>query len=468
MEHRITTRFCSLQWAPLHLLFCFLLSGCDVIPDIPVGNGYAAKNICSGLFISDIDRSRLVHRYVAPQVAPLQLIWRIDVDEAAQTVRVYDIVFQDLFAATAYYREGIGCTLLHDWSTAKLDLQLPPQSPPPDHNGPWPLGNGGASQSLPDIDYEQVERALDDAFVENRQRTRNTAAVAVVYRNRLIAERYLEESNIDANTPLTGWSMTKSLTGTWIGLLQDRGLLDVTASAPVPEWKHSAKNQITLENLLHMNAGLEWAENATGPDNDQGYILHRTTDFAQYYLDKPQAEEPGSTFRYSTGASSLIARIAQDALGGDPSDSYHFLQQNLFQPLHMHSAILEYDTVGQPGGGSYLWLTARDWARFGLLYLREGDWFGQQVLSTEWIHYMKTPATTNSTFGAHIWLNTDQQRFPSLPENTFGFFGHQDQSVVIVPDYDLIVVRLGFTFEGDAFDVENLVNAVIAGLEPNE
>ena len=258
--------------------------------------------------------------------------------------------------------------------------------------------------------------------------------------------------------------MSKSFTSTLIGLLQDRGLIDIEQPAAVPEWHNTQSEGITLKHLLHMASGKEWFEESRGPNHDQGFILHRTEDFAEFYIKQPQVAEPGSLYNYSTGSTSLLARLAQDSLGGDLSDSYYFMQDALFQKINITSAELEYDTAGQPAGGSYLWLTARDWARLGLLYLKKGNWFGNQVLTEEWINFALTPSSSNPEYGAQIWLNTNKSVWPTLPENSFGFLGHQAQRVIVVPDYQLVVVRLGFTFEGGVDNTEQLIHNIIQAL----
>lgn len=439
------------------------LSGCDMIKDLPIGNGYAAKNICSGFFISQIEPERLIDQYIAPQIEPLPLLLTIDIDEEARIVHVEDKIFKKTFAADAYYREGFGCTLLHSATPEELDNQLPPllsYSLPQQLD--WPLGSAGPNRNLSQIEYGSIDAAIDAAFEENEKQTRNTMAIAVIYGDQLIAEKYA--SGIDKNTPFIGWSMSKSFTSTLIGLLQDRRLIDIEQPAAVPEWHNTPSAGITIKHLLHMASGKEWFEESRGPNHDQGFILHRTEDFAGFYIKQPQAAEPGTTYNYSTGSTSLLARLAQDTLGGSLSDTYYFMQDALFQKINITSAELEYDTAGQPAGGSYLWLTARDWARLGLLYLNRGDWFGNQVLSEEWIDFALAPSSSNPEYGAQIWLNTQQRIWPSLPENSFGFLGHQEQRVIVVPDYQLVVVRLGFTFEGGVDDTENLIRSIIQAL----
>ncbi|MDX1696009.1 MAG: serine hydrolase [Ketobacteraceae bacterium] len=440
-------------------------SGCDQVREIPFGNGYVAKNICSGLFVSGIEESVLKKRYVAPAVDPLPLLWKVDIDRENHRVTASDIIFRDLFKQEAYYRPGFGCTLLQDSTTAALDAQLPTAVDPistPSWRF-WPRGSAGVwPLAIPEVDYAAVNSAIDHAFTETPDQTRQTAAVLVAYDDLLIAERYAP--GITKDTRLLGWSMSKSFTATLIGLLQDRQMIATHWPAPVPEWQGTAKADITLEDLLHMASGLEYYEESRGPNNDQSYTLHATEQFADFILDRPQVAEPGTRYNYSTAETMLIAKIAQDTLGGTMADTYHFLNNTLFGPLGITDAVLEYDTAGNPAGGAYLMMKPRDWARLGLLYLRHGDWFGQQVLSESWVDYALRPSPANPQYAKQIWVNSSGTLWPSLPRDAFGFLGFQQQNVIVVPSRELVVVRMGFSFEEGVSEVEQLVARILEAL----
>ena len=438
------------------------LSGCDQVRELPFGNGYVAKNICSGIFVSGLEETTLKNDYVAPNVEPLPLLWKIEIDRENRLVTASDIIFRDMFRQQAYYRPGFGCTLLQDSTPAQLDAQLPATRD--SINTPeylfWPHGSAGPWPLLrADVDYQAIESAIDDAFVETPELTRQTAAVLVAYDDRLLTERYAP--GIDHSTRLLGWSMSKSFTATLVGLLQDRQYLNTADTAPVPQWQGTEKAAITIEDLLHMASGLEYYEESRGANNDQSYTLHATEQFANFIIDRPLVAQPGERYNYSTAETMLIAKIAQDALGGSLPDTYHFLNETLFGPLGINDAVLEYDTAGNPAGGAYLLMKPRDWARLGLLYLRNGDWFGQQVLSEDWVHYALTPSPANPEYAKQIWVNTDASRWPSLPEDTFAFLGYQQQSVMVVPSRDLVVVRMGFSFEEGIAETERLVAKIL-------
>ena len=450
-------------WHHSLLASLLLLAGCDLIKDIPVGTGYAAKQICSSLFVSGLDRNTVIRQFVAPQVKQLPLVWNVQIDDDNKTVSVRDTIFINQNLNVAYYREGFGCTLLHDATPEQLDAQLPPlysEQTPADI--PWPWGNGDVESRRPDIDYAQLDAAVEHAFEQDSTRPANTLAVAVVHDGHLIAERY--GFGADRNSRFVSWSMAKSFTATLVGLLVDQGRLALDEPAPVPEWAGTEKSAITLTHLLHMASGLQWSESDQGKTPDRGRMLFLSPSHPDYYLQKPLEAEPGTLFTYSTGVTNMLARIVQDEVGGTLQDTYHFIHQSLFHPLGIEQAVLEFDTVGNPVAGASLYMSARDWARLGLLYAQRGEWFGQQILSPEWVDFALTPSPANPAYGAQIWLNRDKKMWPYLPEDSFAFRGFHHQVTLVVPQHNLILVRQGVSFEQEDFDLQSLVTGIIASL----
>lgn len=446
------------------------LSGC-ILDDIPIGTGYAAKYMCSGLWVSGLNEERLRDDFIAPQVNPLPLIWKIEIDERQQTVTVRDRLFGSRNAKTAYYREGIGCTLTHDTSLADLDRQAPVNliNPQTDYHAPWPAGEASIDRLRSDIDYPLLDESIGLAFAEPESSVRNTLSVAVAYQGELIAERY--DDDVNSASPLLSWSMAKTITSTAAGLIYDRGDLHPDDTAPVSAWVGTDKATVTLRHLLQMSAGLDWNEAAQGNDPDQGFGLFEVPDMAGYYASQSLTAEPGTVFNYSTGASNLIASMVQDKVGGSLEDYYQFIHQALFLPLNIHSAVIEFDTTGQPVGGAFHYLTTRDWARLGQLYLNRSNWNGEQLLSEDWINQTLTPSAANPLYGYQIWLNTDQGFWPQLPASTYAFRGFQGQIVMMIPEHELVLVRTGVTFnnEGasstsDPAGIEALALGVISAL----
>ncbi|MEK9765549.1 MAG: serine hydrolase [Thalassolituus sp.] len=440
------------------------LSGC-ILDDIPLGAGYAAKYMCSGLWVSNMEPDTLKNEYIAPQVQPLSSIWRVDVNESAQTVSVRDIFFGRTYEKTAYYRDGLGCTLVQDSDTLTLDDQVPADlfNVYEDPFAAWPHGDAEITNSGPNPTL--VEQALDTAFAEDNEDVKNTLSVAVVLNGQLIAERYAD--GVDKTTRLLSWSMAKTLTAAAIGILDNDGLLNVSQPAPVAGWADDARAEITLEDMLQMASGISWNEASQGDDADQGFGLFQVEDMAAYYAEQPLESEPGTVFNYSTGQSNLLARIAQQAVGGSLEDYYRFINERLFLPIGINDAIVEFDTAGHPVGGAYHYLNTRDWARIGLLLQRKGNWFGEQVLPEAWVDAMIAPSTANESYGFQTWLNTNKTYWPELPESTYALRGFQGQTVMVIPEENLIIVRTGVTFGGDSVaGIEPLAKALISAVQP--
>ncbi len=439
-----------------------LLSGC-ILDDIPLGTGYAAKYMCSGLWVSGLDEDKLKDEFIAPQVKPLPSVWKFEIDENQKTVSVRDIFFGKTYQKTAYYREGLGCTLTQDAPLADLDDQLPANmtAPNTDYFSAWPHGEADITAYSNDISYNILDDAIDNAFLENNELVKNTLSVAVVHNGQLIAERYAE--GVDKSTRLLSWSMAKTISATVTGMLDDRGLLDAELPAPVAQWQGTDKAPITLHNMLQMASGISWNEAPQGDDPDQGYGLFQVEDMAGYYAEQDVEDAPNTVFNYSTGQSNLIAQISQNALGGDLENYYRFVNDELFYPLNINSAVVEFDTVGQPVGGAFHYLTTRDWARLGLLLKNDGNWFGQQIVSADWVSKMLTPSDPNSSYGYQTWLNTNQTFWPELPESSYAFRGFQGQVVMIIPDYDLVIVRTGVTFGGSLNQESSGISALALG-----
>lgn len=463
MKHSL---FRSISMAATVIGATTLLSGC-ILDDIPLGTGYAAKYMCSGLWVSGLDEDKLKDEFIAPQVQPLPSVWKFEIDENQKTVSVRDIFFGKTYQKTAYYREGLGCTLTQEASLADLDDQIPLDLsvPDTDYFSPWPLGEADITEYSHYVSYSLLEDAIDNAFAENTEEVKNTLSVAVVHRGQLVAERYAD--GVDKSTRLLSWSMAKTITATITGMMVDRELLDETTPAPVAEWQGTNKASITLHNMLQMASGISWNEAAQGDDPDQGYGLFQVENMAGYYAEQEIESAPNTQFTYSTGQSNLIAKISQDAIGSNLESYYRFVHDELFHPLNINSAIIEFDTAGQPVGGAFHYLTTRDWARLGLLMQNKGNWFGEQIVSVAWVEKMLTPSAPNPNYGYQTWLNTHQNYWPELPESTFAFRGFQGQIVMMIPDHDLIIVRTGVTFTGEkGVGIVDLALSAIASVQP--
>jgi CubicO group peptidase (beta-lactamase class C family) len=445
----------------------------------PVGTGFTSKYLCSAAFIANREPEGAFSEDVVP-VNPLAGLVRWHIDRARKVVKADILGF---FQAEALYRPGCGCTLVMGTTEAELRQQrffnTPLRADPRAARAslPWPEGNQGpVDPSVLDVHIGRLTAALDRAFAEpGAEKRRLTRAVLVVYRGRLIAERYAP--GYDAGTPFLGWSMAKSVTNAMVGILVRKGLLDLKAPAPVPQWRQpdDPRGRITLDQLLRMSSGLEFQEIYT-PLRDAAVMLYTTSDFAAYAASKPLEGRPDSRWRYSSGTANIVAGIVRRAVEKQNNPYYGFLYEELFDRIGMASTVMEPDPSGTFAGSSYIWATARDWARFGRLYLQDGVWDGQRILPQGWVDYTVTPTppAPRGQYGALFWLNAGpvadpaRRLWPQAPRDTFAAQGFREQKLFIIPSRQLILVRFGATSDRSAWNSDEFIADVIAALPDKE
>ncbi len=316
-------------------------------------------------------------------------------------------------------------------------------------------------------------RRVAESFTdESPDREIDTRAIIVVYDGRIVAERYAQ--GFDRNTRLLGWSASKSATAALIGTLVDAGKLNLYAPPPVPEWKWPGdpRGQITLAELLNMSSGLEFNE-PYDPGSDSTAMLFESADMGAYAAAKPLAHPPGTAWYYSSGTANLLSRIVLQQTGGTLASYVAYARAHLFAPAGMTSALIEPDESGNLVGSSYMYATARDWARFGLLFLNRGTINGKRVLSEAFTDFVQRPAPADARkgYGGLFWLNgVDAKRgreFPHLPRDFFAAEGHNDEHVAIFPSRGAVIVRLGWTTDKAEFDRDKHFAAILAALPPS-
>lgn len=403
-----------------------------------VGAGYKAKILCSEVFVAHRDPDAVeAAEFTGIDPSMKYLGARIDREAHETHVSLFG-----LGARTAVYRPGAGCTL----KVGKLAQVAAPEAR--EAPSAWPSARKGSPEALSGVDYDAIERALDAAFTNDPEKPANTRAVVVIKDGKLIAERYADGFNAD--TPLLSWSMAKSVTQAMTGILVREGLLNVDAPAPVPEWRgeNDPRAAITLDDLLRMSSGLEFNEDYDATHSDALQMLYETRDMGGYAASKPLVHKPGEVWSYSSGTANLISRIIRQTLNAAGRSYYDFARRELFDPLGMASAVIEPDPSGTFVGSSYVYATARDWARFGELYLQDGVWNGRRILPEGWAAYAASVTEpSNGQYGAQFWLNREPGKpfFPGLPEDVYMAAGHEGQYVVIIPDKNVVIVRLGMT-----------------------
>jgi CubicO group peptidase (beta-lactamase class C family) len=334
---------------------------------------------------------------------------------------------------------------------------------------PWPTEDwpvGPAPAEIAD-DLDRLVRAMFD----DDSRFGTTYATLVVHRGVLIAERYANAlphfdappEPIEASTPLLSWSMAKSMLHAAVGPLVAAGRLRLDVPPPVPEWAGAGdpRGAITLEHLLSMRDGLDFVEDYV--DAERSDVIEMLfgagqADVGHFAADRPLAHEPAAVFNYSSGTSNIVSRIVADTVG--PGDAYAtYLRTSLFEPIGMRSATPRFDDAGTFIGSSFVYATARDFARFGLLALRGGVWNGESVLPDGWIDHGRRArsrdATDGRVHGAHWWVVGDDL-------GTFWASGYEGQSICCCPALDLLVVRMGKSTEAQANAVFEWRNTMTA------
>lgn len=438
------------------------VSGCSLVRDLGVGKGFSAKYLCSSVFNSGMAEEKVIEDFIKPKVRQLPWFWRVDVDRDTHQVSVGDIFTGQRGTATAIYTAGKGCTLLVDKTREEVE-SIPFTPMAEDHNhseAEWPLGDQVNPADSSGFDAAALDQAVAAMFDEKWPSPLQTTSVLVVHKGKIVAEAY--DNGASADTPLLGWSMTKSVTGMLIGLLVDQGRIDLDAPAPIPEWQGTDKAAITTRQLLNMASGIENNENYKGL-SDVSQMLYLESDQLAFATGQALVHEPGTVFDYSTPEANRLAAVLRNVLGSQQA-VYDFYQTELFHKLSIHSAFIEFDASGGMVGGAYGYMTTRDWAKLGLLYLNDGVWDGERVFTASWMRTALAPSAAASHYGAQLWLNTGGERWYDLPEDIFYFMGHQGQRVIMVPSKDLVIVRTGVTedYELQKQAISEFLHQVIA------
>ncbi|OYQ46116.1 serine hydrolase domain-containing protein [Flavobacterium aurantiibacter] len=418
-------------------------------PKLELISGFSAKSLASGHFIDN----RSVEQ-VAAEDNDIDLVRlaNLTLNESSKTA------VADVFGfkrRTALYRPGLGAMLIDDTFDQKAPY-LAPKRVQPELTAPYPYGNGEAEPvKFENIDYERLQKAVDWAFDKPGEKQQRSRAVLVLYKDKLIAEKYAP--GFDKNSKILGWSMTKSITATYYGILEKQGKLKISDPAPVAAWKQDERKAITLADLLHMNSGLEWEENYS-EISDATRMLFQSRDMTRVQAEKPLTGKINSSFNYSSGTSNLLSGIIRQQFNSH-QEYLDYWYSALIDRIGMYSMLVETDMSGNYVGSSYGWATARDWAKFGLLYLRKGNWNGDRLFDESWYNFVRTPTNgSNGKYGGHFWLNAGG-RYPAAPSDLFSCNGYQGQMVTIIPSKDLVIVRMGLTEEG-VFDFNYLFGEI--------
>ena len=402
---------------------------------LPIITGYAAKNLCSAVFVSgrtpiDVEAVDLNFSFIK--------YTNNEVNYNEQSVTSHFLWGK----SKAIYREGFGSTLLRDIPEDKLRKTRFPVSIKPGYSQDtiaWPLGD-----ILPDTKTGINLSALGEItkrLINDNAYNGNAFAFMVLHKGIPVAEGYKKHFN--KNTRLLSWSMAKSFTNAMVGILVRQGKMDINQTTDLEVWKGDDRSKITLNTLMQMQSGLKWNE-AYGNRSDVTIMLHSESDMSRYAFERPLEYPAGTHWYYSSGTCNIVNYLIRRQFNSD-SLYYTFANTQLFNKIGMPDAVFEVDPTGTIIGSSYLYATARDYARFALLYQNDGVFNGERILPEGWVQYSTSAASaSNEKYGSCFWLNKGKV-LPSAPENMYSCDGHDGQHIFIMPTLELIVVVLGYS-----------------------
>ncbi len=443
------------KYLGLAILVFLVYTGITTYPKLDLISGFSAKSVASGHFLDN--RSIDLIEKTDNDIDLIDLAKnQINDAEKFATASVYG-----LKERKAIYREGLGATLIND----DFDVSKPydvPKRMVLNNNLEFPYGNLEPKDTVfSNVDYDKLNKAVSNAFDTNNQKIKRSRSVLVIYKDKIIAEKY--DKGFNKNSRILGWSMTKSITATYFGILQKQGKIDISKPAPIADWKNDLRKNITINNLLQMNSGLEWEEDY-GKISDATKMLFQAEDVTKCQIDKQFVGKPNQSWNYSSGTSNLLSGIIRSQFKTH-QEYIDFWYSSLIDKIGMNSMVVEQDMSGNFIGSSYSWATTRDWSKFGLLYLHKGNWNGEQIFDESWAKYVSTPTNgANGIYGAHFWLNFSS-RYPDAPKDIYSCNGFQGQVVFIIPSHDMVIVRMGLKEEKDGFDFNGLLKGVLESVK---
>lgn len=424
-----------------------------------------AQIMCNAVFITGLDpdfAAENVGYFTAPYVERAKLGKPV-VDRAAKTVSV---AVPGGPVRIAKFVGDQGCVT---FPIGVDHLAFTPQSItsalPDAASQAWPTGDKIPNGLPPEIDARKIDRSLDAAFASPDGMT---AAVVVTWRGRIIGERYAP--GITARTQLESWSMGKSVTAAFMGVLIQQGVYDLWRPAPIPEWQspNDPRAKIRIADLLRMSSGLRIRAqydpeyDPAGPYTDHLYLYTGGVNSFHYAATRPLEWPPNSVGRYRNTDPVLVNYLVRLAVEKRGENYASFPQHALFDKIGVRSMVIETDPFGGLLTQGYDLACARDWARLGNLYLQDGMWDGQRILPPGYTEFVSTLAPAwvadgRPIYGGFFWINGDGA-IP-VPKDSYYMAGAGGQYTMIIPSHDLVVVRLGH-FKGNAVGTQDLHKAL--------
>ncbi|MGZ8509937.1 MAG: serine hydrolase domain-containing protein [Chitinophagaceae bacterium] len=412
-------------------------------PRFPLISGYGAKNMASAYYLQHRSKADILKEDL--NGFPFSLAsFTINEKDSSVTGSVWGLAKRK-----AIYLDGVGCILVNDFTEDEIrNRQRYPSLKTivnPD-TAVWPYGDIVVDSLPAAINKDLLQKAIRNVMNDSSKgKPAHTRAVLIIYDGDIVAEEYAPGFN--KNTVMLGWSVSKSLIAAMIGVLVRQGKLNINAPAPVPAWKNTEKENITIKQLLQQTTGLDFKEDYTRP-SEVTKMLFNHGDMAAFTAGLPLKYKPGTVFNYSSGNTNILSWIIRQTVG--EKDYANFVYQ-FFHTINMYSTLLEPDASGTYIGSSYSYATARDFARFGLLYYNNGVWNNEQILPAEWVKesIVAAAADERKHYGYQFWLNGYDEShpakrwYPDVPADMFFADGYGGQDIYIIPSKKLVVVRLG-------------------------
>lgn len=428
------------------LIFIFIfvaLSGAlwYVLPQTRVLNGYVARTVCSCHFEINRSEKQIVQEDLSGGLFSLA---SFTIDEKSKSV---SSSFFGISKKTAVYRNGLGCILLKGKDDYHVVFTATPDSNKQDL--PW---QDVTTSSLSREAKNKIDTlAFDESFSVSNKKTR---ALLILHKDKMIYEQYA--NGISRNTPLLGWSMTKSVISACAGILTKKGQLSLD-ERPFNTSSDPYKSNTTLKDLLQMRSGLDWEENYNQYSSATKMLFDSDNVFEQ--IKKLSFGE--KHWEYSSGTTNLISGILKSKF--NTSKAYlTFPHTALFHALDLQHAWIEPDESGTYLGSSYMYATGQDWLKLGRLFLKKGNWQGTQLIDSSWIDFVQLEAPgSQGRYGGHFWLNKNGISYPDAPHDMFTMDGYQGQLVAICPTQELVIVRLGLA----DIDFNQLLKTIINEVE---
>jgi len=437
--------------------------------------GIGAHHLCAGLWVVGRDHARTPDAVIAEDIAPFEPFqWEDDfafeVDEARRTVTVTD---PSAGSRSARYSGDQGCAIL---PAGADDVYFEPRTIasdlPDPATQPWPTGDRDARASLSAEDSASLAGVLDWAFDDTGlERPQNTRGVVVVHRGRIVAERYAP--GWGPYTPQISWSMGKSIASALTGVLVEQRAFAPEDPAPIPEWRgsHDPRGEIRIVDLLRMSSGLDFDNFGLDPEasyvaaNEHFRIYFDAVNVHAHAVHQPLRFEPGSTWRYRNSDPLSLMYLAKREMERREESFLAYPYRHLFHRIGMRSMVLETDAWGNFVITGYDFGGSRDWARFGLLHLRDGMWEGERILPEGWVDLVSLPAPGDPgrSYGGLFWLNRGGA-MERIPEDAYWAAGYMGQRTLVLPSRELVVVRQGPSPGGFGPYFEELVVRILEAL----